>query len=293
MSCFISCKRIVLGKTKKKAMITICIDCNAYKIPHFNFISKKYEVTFSLLSPEFVDTFENIELEDRTDTEEFLNKIVDKNEIQKTNKIINKLNRKFFKQQKRNKNKYRIASIDEGDKYIGVELEDIEDDMTYWEMIVKLWNKYNKEKTPKNLQKPYYRNFIEYIDSAHFNNIKESEKYLDGGECYTQMDQERIPHFCYRLKTGEVFSILFEKPEYMKPIPRKLTQVELDNLVTFLNSNCEYKLKKGIEETNWEEGVSLWNDQNYEYNDYSPKWFPKYKKIDENLQIPDYTKLND
>ena len=52
-----------------------------------------------------------------------------------------------------------------------------------------------------------------------------------------------------------------------------------------------YKYKTGIRETHWQAGVWLWNDQNYEYNNYAPSWFPKYKKLDENIRMPDYTKL--
>ena len=86
MSCFITSRRIVIGKTKKKALITVCKNCDAYSIPHFNYISKKHEVTIRLLSVELVDTFENMELEDRTDAEEFLNAIVDIADINKTKK---------------------------------------------------------------------------------------------------------------------------------------------------------------------------------------------------------------
>lgn len=292
MSCFITSRRIVIGITKKKALITVCKNCDAYSIPHFNYISKKYEVTFSLLSPEFVDTFENIELEDRTDTEEFLNAIVDISDIKKINKEIRKLNKQFFRKQRIRKIKHPnvYAAIDEGDKYFGVDIEDIEKDMTYWELIVKLWNKNNTEKTPANLLKPYYRNFIEYIDTATFG----LEKHLNGGRCYTKQDQERTPHFIYKVPTGEEFSILFEKAEYLQPIPRKLTQEELDVLVKFLNTEepKEYKIKNEIE-TYWQSGVWLWNNQNYDYNEDSPKWFPKYKKIADGVKMPDYTKLND
>lgn len=292
MSCFITSRRIVIGKTKKKALITVCKNCDAYSIPHFNYISKKYEVTFSLLSPEFVDTFENIELEYRTDTEEFLNTIVDISDINKTNKKIKKLNKKFFRKQKIRKIKHPnvYAAIDEGNKYFGVDIEDIEKDMTYWELIVKLWNKNNKEKTPANLLKPYYRNFIEYIDTATFG----LERDLNGGRCYTKQDQERTPHFIYKVPTGEEFSILFEKAEYLQPIPRKLTQEELDVLVKFLNTEepKEYKIKSE-KENYWQSGVWLWNNQNYDYNEDSPKWFPKYKKIADDVKMPDYTKLND
>lgn len=287
MSCFITCKRIVIGKTKKKALITVCKNCNDYGIPHFNYISKKYEVTFSLLSSEFVDTFENIELEDRTDTEEFLNTIVDITDVKKTNKTIRKLNKQFFRKQKIRQIKHAniYATLNEGSKYFEVDIADIEPDMTYWELIVKLWNKNNEEKTPNNLLKPYYRNFIEYIDTATFG----LKKHLNGGTCYTKQDQERTPHFIYKVPTGEEFAILFEKAEYLQPTPRKLTQKELDVLVKFLNT--EYKIKEEVE-TYWQSGVWLWNNQNYEYNEYSPKWFPKYKKIADNVKMPDYTKLN-
>ena len=287
MSCFITCRRIVIGKTKKKALITVCKNCNDYGIPHFNYISKKYEVTFSLLSSEFVDTFENIELEDRTDTEEFLNTIVDITDVKKTNRTIRKLNKQFFRKQKIRKIKYAniYETLNEGNKYFEVDIADIEPDMTYWELIVKLWNKNNEEKTPTNLLKPYYRNFIEYIDTATFG----LKKHLNGGTCYTKQDQERTPHFIYKVPTGEEFAILFEKAEYLQPTPRKLTQKELDVLVKFLNT--EYKIKEEAE-TYWQSGVWLWNNQNYEYNEYSPKWFPKYKKIADNVKMPDYTKLN-
>ncbi len=287
MSCFITSRRIVIGKTKKKALITVCKNCNDYGIPHFNYISKKYEVTFSLLSSEFVDTFENIELEDRTDTEEFLNTIVDITDVKKSNKTIRKLNKQFFRKQKIRKIKYAniYETLNEGNKYFEVDIADIEPDMTYWELIVKLWNKNNEEKTPTNILKPYYRNFIEYIDTATFG----LKKHLNGGTCYTKQDQERTPHFIYKVPTGEEFAILFEKAEYLQPTPRKLTQKELDVLVKFLNT--EYKIKEEVE-TYWQSGVWLWNNQNYEYNEYSPNWFPKYKKIADNVKIPDYTKLN-
>lgn len=285
MSCYIPPdKRIVIGRTKKKAIVTICINCQSYWIPHFNYISKKYEVTFSLLSPKFVDTFENIELEDRTDVEEFLNKIVDKEEVNKNNKIIKKLNKDYLRNQKRSVRKYPdlFTKIDKETKYFNLDIKDIEEDMTYWELVVKLWNSNNEEQTSKNLLKPYYRNFIEYIDSATFG----SNKILEGRKLYTKMDQERTPHFYYKLNTGEEFGILFEKAEYLQPISRTLTQKELDFLVKILNA------KKG-DSTIWERGAWLWNNQNYEGNEYNLNWFPKYKKIEDNIKIPDYTKLNE
>lgn len=210
------------------------------------------QVTFSILSSEFVDTFENIELEDRTDTEEFLNTIVDITDVKKTNRTIRKLNKQFFRKQKIRKIKYAniYETLNEGNKYFEVDIADIEPDMTYWELIVKLWNKNNEEKTQTNLLKPYYRNFIEYIDTATFG----LKKHLNGGTCYTKQDQERTPHFIYKVPTGEKIAILFEKAEYLQPTPRKLTQKELDVLVKFLNT--EYKIKEEVE-TYWQSGVWL------------------------------------
>ncbi|MCI8310384.1 MAG: hypothetical protein HFJ45_09600 [Clostridia bacterium] len=88
-------EKIIIGKTKKKALITVCINCECFShIPHFNYILKKKSFTLNLLSVELVDDMRNIELADRTDIEEFLNKIVTIKDIQKTNKMCRKLNKK-------------------------------------------------------------------------------------------------------------------------------------------------------------------------------------------------------
>lgn len=274
---------VVVGRTKKKALITVCVNCKGYNIPHFNYISRKLSVSFSLLSAEFVDDPRNIELKDRKDLEEFLNTTVTLNATKKTSKVVYKLNKKFFKEQK-----FNISKANKKDVYSSVDIKDIQEGMTYWDLIVKLWNKHNNVKTPKNLYKPYYINFQEYIDITVFGTKKE----LNGGRCFTKLDQEKTPHFIYQLKTGEEFGILFERPEYLSPIPRKLTQEELDTLVNFLSktNNSKYLSKP---ETNWQTGLWVWNWQNYNFNSYSPSWFPKYRKLDENLLMPDYKKLNE
>ena len=143
----------------------------------------------------------------------------------------------------------------------------------------------NEEKTPKNLLKLHYRNFIEYIDIAVF----VGEKDLNGAMLYTKQDQERTPHFIYRTPKEEEIAILYKKAEYLEPKPRALTKNEIDNMIRILKT--EYN--KAYKETHWKAGVWLWNNQNYEYNGNSPTWFPKYKKLDENIKMPDYTKLND
>jgi len=293
MSCYLDDTRIVVGRTKKKALITVCKGCGAYRIPHFNYISKRYKVTLSLLSPEFVDSFENIELDERTDLEEFLNTIVTCEQIRKSNQEVPKLNRQFFRNQKRFQRKWkeRIASPDGDEMYFTIDEKEVEEDMSYWELIVKLWNTNNEEKVPANNHKPYYRNFVEYIDSCGITNKKEQQELLDGARIYTQLDQERKPNFHYTLKTGEDFCLSMEKAIYLEPIPRTLSEEEIERLVHFLKR--ERKLKNGEKYSNWEAIKSCWEDQNFGYNEYAPKWFPKYKKLEMDTPMPDYTKINE
>lgn len=280
-------KEIIIGKTKLGAKITVCNNCMCYSIPHFNYAYNKKQITLSLLSAEYVDTFENIELKQRTDLEEFLNSFVTIKDIQKLKGLVKKQNKNFLKIDKKQIRKYPdlFKEYDEKEKYARPNIVDLEADMTYWDLIVKLWNKYNEEKTPSNLLKPYYRNFTEYIDIAVFVGTKD----LNGAMLYTKQDQERTPHFIYRTAAGEEIGILYEKAEYLEPKPRKLSKDEIDNMIRILKT--EYKTT--YRETYWQAGVWLWNNQNYEYNDYAPLWFPKYKKLDENIQMPDYTRLND
>lgn len=91
------------------------------------------------------------------------------------------------------------------------------------------------------------------------------------------------------IETTKRLPTIYEKAEYLEPKPRALTKNEIDNMIRILKT--EYN--KAYKETHWKAGVWLWNNQNYEYNGNSPTWFPKYKKLDENIKMPDYTKLND
>ena len=59
-------KEIIIGKTKLGAIITVCNNCMCYSIPHFNYDDGKRQVTLSLLSAEYVDSFENIQMPDYT-----------------------------------------------------------------------------------------------------------------------------------------------------------------------------------------------------------------------------------
>ena len=94
-------KEIIVGKTKLKAIVTVCKECEFYDIPHFNYDDGKRQVTISLLSAEYVDTFENLELKQRTGLEEFLNTFVTVKDIQKLKGLLKKENKRFFKLDKK------------------------------------------------------------------------------------------------------------------------------------------------------------------------------------------------
>ncbi len=162
--------KIVIGRTKKGALITVCDSCECFGRPHFNYYSKEVVGAIDMLNPEFIDSFGNLKLEQRRDLEIFLNSSVDIKNIKiKKRKIL----------------KYES-------KYELVEEIDIEKDMTYWELLIKMWNKNNKYKMPKNTLKPYYRNFIEYVDGARFSNKYE----LEGSICYIKQTRRKKSTFC-------------------------------------------------------------------------------------------------
>lgn len=66
-------RKIKIGRTENGAEITICKQCAAYGVPHFNY---KYgsgsEVSFYFDKPMLVDSMENLELSDRRDLQKFL-----------------------------------------------------------------------------------------------------------------------------------------------------------------------------------------------------------------------------
>lgn len=291
--------KILIGTTKLGAKIYVCKNCSFFGEPHFIYETDKRtqfhsgSVTLSILRAELIDSFENLELKERVDIEKFLNSSVTLDKIRKSNKLVKKINKEFFKCQKRNIRKIgeEYLKVTTNEPYIKLELDNI-NGITYWELIIKVWNTYNEKdmKVPKNIYKPSYINLVEYKDDCYFTNKYDTKDFLDGASLITRRDQEAKPNFHYILKDGTDISILFEKAEYLEPIPRKLTQEELDRLVKFLNM---YKDKEHTR-TNWQSGVWLWNDQNY--NDNEPhylNYLPRYKKIDENIKMPDYTKLND
>lgn len=161
--------------------------------------------------------------------------------------------------------------------------------MTNWEVIKKVWNENNKTQIPKYSHKPYYRNLIEYVDSCHFSDYDRDER-LECARVYCEAEIELEPHFHYVLPDGSDIAISFLEAEYLYPLKRKLTEREIENLITFLkgsHSNNRWNC------TNWKLGIITWNRQNYRKS--KGEWesiYPNHKKLDENLQMPDYRLLN-
>lgn len=158
--------------------------------------------------------------------------------------------------------------------------------ITNWEVIKKVWNENNELQIPKHYHKPYYRNIIEYVDYAHFSDYDRDER-LEGARVYCGTEVEIEPHFHYVLPDGIDIAISFLEAEYLYPLKRKLTEREIENLITFLKGdnccNC----------TNWELGIITWNRQNY--HNFKAKWeriYPKQKELNTNLQMPDYRLLS-
>lgn len=286
--------KILIGVTELRAKIFVCVNCCFFGEPHFLYETDKStqfhggSVTVSLLREKLIDSFENLELKERVDINKFLNSKITLEKIEKSNRLVKKLNEKFLKYHRKNLKKYGqkyFQEIKEG-PYLKLEINDF-NYMNYWELIINIWNTYNNDiLVPKNIYKPNYINLKEYEDNCYFSNKYDRKDFLDGAYLITRRDQEYKPNFHYILKDGTDISILFEKAEYLEPIPRKLTQDELNKLVLFLKMSKNNK-------TNWENGVWLWNNQNYSETENNFKDLPQYQMIDENTKMPDYTKLND
>jgi len=234
-------EKILIGKTKKKAKIYVCNNCQCFNIPHFIYDTKKYAISINILEAKYTDFCRSIDLSSKNDLEIFLNS---------------------------NNNKYN---------------------MTNWEVVKKIWNEHNEQQLPKYCHKPYYRNLVEDVD--YFNiSLQDRDERLDGGRIYCNEDSEKEPHFHYRLKDGADVVILFKEAEYMYPLERLLTNKEIDNLITFLKGTT--KSEYG-EENNWETAIFAWNNENYKANSHNNGIFPYYEKLQEDLPMPDYTKLKE
>ena len=250
--------KILIGNTRKKFKIWINRDCDLE--PYFNYekpIEDVFEdeqyVSILIQEAKFVWAGSNIDLELREDLEEFLSQYNDKEKC------------------------------------------------TNYEYLVKTWNKYNKIKVPLNIHKPNYKNLIEleYAD----NGILISEEELLGIETKEEFknikvqvginETETKPHFHYKVKTGEKFSILFEKAEYLYPIPRQLTESEINTLIMYLNKVDEsfYTKKR---DTMWNHLKWAWNNikQIEEENPEIKLYTKSNRQIKQDLPMPDYRKLN-
>lgn len=161
--------------------------------------------------------------------------------------------------------------------------------MTNWEVIKKTWNENNELKIQKHSHKPYYRNLIEDVESCHFSNYDRDER-LEGAKVYCGAEVELEPHFHYVLPDGVDIAISFLEPEYLYPLERKLTEREIENLITFLKGNY---LDNRWECTNWKLGIIAWNRENCHQFKYEwERIYPKHKKLDENLKMPNYRLIN-
>ncbi len=235
--------KIIIGKTKNKATVSICVNCNAYNIPHFNYDKgkKHYSIEFQIPVP--LDYSNVMELKERTDLEVF------------------------------------FATYNE------------ERQITNWQLAVKTWNENNNIQIPDNLHKPYYRNMIEELDNYIISTDNNRIGLIDGMQIYCDEDIETEPHFHVKLSNNSNVAIYFRKPKYLYPIYSKLSDEELEVLNNYLKSKCsDYIVKHFNIDTNWKYLIYAWNNQNA---NSQGSIYPHKEKLDENMEMPDYTKLNE
>ena len=120
--------------------------------------------------------------------------------------------------------------------------------------------------------------------------INSNERRLKEAKIYLERDEEVIPHFNLVLKDGSTFKIMLEKAEYIEPIPRKLTDEEIDIVIKYLDSKCEDEYFGGRFEgyKNWHLLIFAWNNENAHAQSYI---YPKKRRLNEKLPMPDYKKL--
>lgn len=234
--------KMIIGKTENKATVSICINCNAYNIPHFNYEKRKKHYSIEFQRPVALDHGNLMKLKERTDLE------------------------KFFATYNKKHN------------------------ITNWKLAVKTWNENNKIQIPANLHKPYYRNMIEEIDNYIISTRNNREGLMDGMQIYCDEDMEQEPHFHVRLPNNSEVAIYFKKAEYLFPIFSKLSDVELEVLINYLKAKCSNYIKKHFTiDTNWKYLIFAWNNQNANNQGFI---YPYKEELDENLEMPDYMKLN-
>lgn len=232
--------KIIIGTTNNKAIVSICINCDAHSIPHFNYSKGKKHYSIEFERPVPLDHSPIMEMNERTDLEE------------------------WFATYNKEKN------------------------MTNWKLAVKIWNENNKIQIPNNLHKPYYRNMIEEIDNYTISPWNNRQGLPDEMQIYCNEEVETEPHFHIKFKDGIDVAIYFDRAEYLYPLYRKLTDAEIDVVIKYLNSKCN--IKYFIDYTNWQYLIYAWNNQNANSQGYV---YPNKVELDENIEIPNYTKLNE
>ena len=194
---------ILIGKTKNKATVSVCKNCDAYSIPHFNYDKgkKHYSIEFQRAVP--LDHGKLLDLKERTDLEIF------------------------------------FATYNQ------------EYQMTNWQLAIKIWNENNTTKIPNNLHKPYYRNMVEEINNYIISTENNRIGLLEDMQIYCD-EEEQEPHFHIKLANNTDIGLYFGKAEYLQPLSRPLTDVELDVLVEYLKSkSSEYIVNHFNINTNW------------------------------------------
>lgn len=231
---------IIIGKTKNKATVDICINCESYHIPHFNYIKGRKNYSIEFQRPVPLDHSNVMELKERTDLEVF------------------------------------FATYNE--KY----------NMTNWQLAIEIWNKNNQIQIPNNFHKPYYRNMIEELDNYIISTDNNRIGLIDGMQIYCDEDIETEPHFHIKLKYNAEVAICLKKAKYLHPISRRLTTQELLALIKYLQQKCNIEYYNNYK--NWQYLIYAWNNQNLIQGAFI---FPAKEKLDINMPMPDYKKLNE
>ena len=150
-----------------------------------------------------------------------------------------------------------------------------------WQKKIDTWNAHNQEQISPDTHVPFYINLLQYRDIACAATQPEREQL--GGLVYIVVDDEEArPHFHFRKNDSEgEWAISLTEPKYLKPMPRKLQQGEIDALIAHLQTRSRITSR-----TRYQSLISLWNDQNCELS-------TRYQKLNEDRVMPNYLLLAD
>ena len=163
--------------------------------------------------------------------------------------------------------------------------------MTNWELAIKTWNENYEVKIPDNLHRPYYINIQEEQDNYRISTWQNRGELPEGMEIYCDEDIESKPHFHIKLPDSCNVAIYFDKAEYLYPLSRKLTEEEIEIVVKYLKQKVTEEVFRGYwkTETNWKYLIYAWNNEN---TGGSWCYYPEKEEVSEDLEMPDYRKLN-